>query len=95
MFYLCFFWMWPLDSLILYSNVSGIYLIQTGIPLPAFLSVFARGELAILVWSSVGIDEMTALVATFGLWLINLIIPALLGLLVLFQTDLKKYFTKK
>ncbi len=82
-----------LDKLTIFSNISGIYLIQTGIPLPGFLSIFARGELAILVWSSVGIESMTALVATFGLWLINLILPALIGIVILFRTDFKKYFT--
>lgn len=83
-----------LDKLTLFGNISGIYLIQTGIPLPGFLSVFARGELAILVWSSVGLESTTALVATFGLWLINLIFPALIGIVILFGTDFKKYFTK-
>lgn len=78
----------------LFGNISGIYMIQTGIPLPAFLSVFARGELAILIWSSVGIDEMTALAATIGLWFINLIIPTIAGIIILTGTDLKKYFNK-
>jgi hypothetical protein len=82
------------EKLTLFSNISGIYLVQTGIPLPGFLSVFARGELALLVWSSVGVDSVTALVATFGLWLINLILPSLVGVVILLGTDFKKYFTK-
>ncbi len=73
------------------GNIAGIYLIQTGIPLPAFLSVFARGEIAVLVWSTIGIDEVVALTATFGLWIINLIFPAALGIMVLSGMDLKKY----
>ncbi|MGB4958717.1 MAG: lysylphosphatidylglycerol synthase transmembrane domain-containing protein [Saprospiraceae bacterium] len=79
----------------LLSNISGIYLIQTGIPLPAFLSVFARGELAVMVWSTAGIDQLNALVATFGLWMVNLILPSLVGLVVLYGTDLKRYFTSR
>lgn len=74
------------------GNISGIYMIQTGIPLPAFLSVMARGELAVLVWSGSGIDSMTALAATFSLWFINLIIPTAVGLIVLLRSDIEKYF---
>lgn len=73
------------------GNISGIYMIQTGIPLPAFLSVMARGELAVLVWAGIGIDSISALAATFSLWFINLIIPTLAGLIVLLSSDLKKF----
>ena len=71
--------------------ISGIFLVQTGIPLPAFLSIFARGELAILVWSAAGISEVVALAATFSLWLINLIIPGLTGLYFLMRADVNKF----
>lgn len=74
------------------AMIAGIYLIQTGIPLPAFMSVFARGEVAILVWSTLGVESITALTATFLLWLINLIVPALVGLYVLSRADVRAYF---
>ncbi len=74
------------------GNVAGIYMIQTGIPLPAFLSIMARGELAVLVWSGLGISSAIALAATFALWIINLILPSLAGLAVLYFADVKKYF---
>jgi hypothetical protein len=67
------------------GNIAGIYLIQSGIPLPPFASVLARGELAILIWSHSGIEAVIALAATFTLWMINLMIPAGMGLLVLLQ----------
>ncbi|MBK9737215.1 MAG: DUF3108 domain-containing protein [Saprospiraceae bacterium] len=76
------------------AGISSIYLIQTGIPLPAFLSVLARGELAIKIWSGPGVDQMTALVATFGLWFINLIIPSLIGLVILMDFDIKNILKK-
>ena len=69
--------------------ISGIFLIQTGIPLPAFLSIFARGELAILVWSAVGVNEVVALAATFSIWVINLILPGLAGLYFLLRADVE------
>lgn len=82
------------EFLQLSGGIASIYLIQTGIPMPAFLSILARGELAILVWSSLGIIELTALIATFILWFVNLIFPSLIGLLVLSNFDVKAYFKK-
>ena len=76
------------------GGIASIYLIQTGIPLPAFISILARGEIAILVWSSLGIVELTALIATFILWFVNLIFPSLVGLLILTRFDMKAYFKK-
>lgn len=84
-----------LETKIYFQNIGSIYLIQTLIPLPAFVSVLARGELAILVWTSAGVDKVTALTATFGLWMINLIVPAILGLIIIYSTNFKKYFSKK
>lgn len=77
------------------GNIAVIYLIQTGIPLPAFLGVFARGEIAVLVWSGLGVEKIVALAATFGLWFINLIIPAFAGTIILYKTDLNKYLKNK
>lgn len=81
----------PLDMI---GNITGIILIQTGIPLPMFLSILARGELAILVWSTSGVDSLTALAATFLIWFINLIVPAVIGLFILTKVDVYKYFKK-
>lgn len=68
------------------SHVAGIYLIQTLMPLPAFLSVPARGEIAILVWQNVGITPLWALAATYCLWLINLIVPSVIGIIILLKS---------
>lgn len=75
------------------ANVAGIYMIQTGIPLPAFLSVMARGEVAVLVWSGLGVSSMIALASTFTLWIINLIFPSLVGLTYIYyqKIDFKKF----
>jgi hypothetical protein len=67
------------------GNIAGIYLIQSGIPLPPFAGVLARGELAILVWAQSGVEAIIALAATFTLWIINLMVPAGAGLWVLYR----------
>lgn len=67
----------------LWAAVGGIgliYLVQTGLPLPPFLGILARGEVAILVWSTFGASVPAILAATFSLWLINKVGPAILGL---------------
>lgn len=72
------------------SGVALIYLIQSGIPLPPILGVVARGELALLIWSIFTDNVAGILVATFGLWVINLVIPALFGLLIVLNVNNRK-----
>lgn len=83
-----------IESISVMANIAMIYLIQTGIPLPAFISVFARGELAVLIWASLSIDALTALTATFILWTVNLIFPSLAGLWIIYKTDISKFLKK-
>lgn len=79
-----------LSVLAAFSGVAVIYLLQSGIPLPPMLSVVARGELAVIIWSIFTANVGGILVATFGLWVINLVIPALLGLLIVLNVNLLK-----
>lgn len=76
--------------LILFFGVTGdvlgsilaigvVYLFQTMIPLPPALSIFARGEIAIVIWSIFSSNVLGILAATLCLWVINLLIPALIG----------------
>ena len=67
----------------LIGGISAIYLIQSTIPLPPFLSFLARTEIAILVWKIIGLHLSVALAATVMLWVINLMLPALLGLVLI------------
>jgi uncharacterized membrane protein YbhN (UPF0104 family) len=76
--------------------IATIYVIQTSIPLPPVFGLLARGEIAIKIWSLFpsGLNnEIGILAATFTLWLINLIIPSLFGLILLLKTNFFK--TKK
>jgi len=83
-----------LSILAAFSGVAVIYLLQSGIPLPPMLSVVARGELAIIVWSIFTANVGGILVATFGIWVINLVIPALLGLLIVLNVNNFKIISK-
>jgi len=67
----------PVDA---FAGVGTIYLIHTGLPFPPLLGFLARGEIALLVWQAWGIGPVQALTATYGLFIINLAVPALIFL---------------
>jgi hypothetical protein len=65
------------------SGVSFLFMLQSGIPLPPLLSILGRGELSVLVWQQYDITAGIALFATFILWTMNLVIPAIVGYIVI------------
>lgn len=65
------------------QGIFSIYLIQAGIPLPPGFSVITRSELALLVWGSETLAPLSIVSATFTLYIINLVIPALFGALLI------------
>lgn len=62
-----------------YAGIASLFLLQTIIPLPPLTGLVARGNLAVQVWGLSGANEISSLAATFALWIINLILPALVG----------------
>ncbi len=62
------------------AGISLIFLIQTSIPLPGIGDFLTRGEAALIIWGSYSDDTIAILMAAFGLWIINLMLPSLLGL---------------
>lgn len=73
-----------------YAGVATIYLLQTIVPLPAIAGLLVRGNLAVFVWGFFGGNELSSLAATFILWIINLILPALVGTFSLFHVSITK-----
>lgn len=69
------------------SGIFSIYLLQAGIPLPPGFSVITRSELAILIWGPQWVDPLSVVSATFGLYLINLLLPALLGAFLIVKKE--------
>ena len=78
----------PVISIV--TGISLIFLIQSGIPLPPFLSMLARGEIAIIIWSIFTDSILTILSATFSLWLINLLFPAIVGAVLMIYKPLTR-----
>ncbi len=73
-----------------FAGIATIYLFQTSVPLPPLLGLVARGELAIFIWSNFSENEISILAATFILWIINLIIPALVGTIFISNINIMK-----
>ncbi len=74
------------ELIVLFAGIAILFLIQSGIPLPPVLSILARGELAIIIWSNISNNTIAAVSVSFSLWIINLIIPALIGLIVMLRS---------
>ncbi len=72
------------------SGISSIFFIQTGIPLPPIWDLLARGEIAIQFWGIFGANKISILAATFGLWVINLILPSLVGIWFIVRINVLK-----
>lgn len=71
-------------------GAGTIFLLQTTVPLPPALSLVARGEIALLVWGSFGLLGGGILAATYGLFILNLALPALLGMITVVKTNILK-----
>ncbi|MBV6439547.1 MAG: hypothetical protein EPGJADBJ_01189 [Saprospiraceae bacterium] len=73
-----------------YAGIATIFLLQTVVPLPALAGLLVRGSLAVFIWSHFGANEISSLSTTFVLWIINLILPALIGTFTLFSVNITK-----
>lgn len=73
-----------------YAAIATIFLVQTSLPLPPIAGLAARGDLAIQVWAGFGANPASGLAATFTLWIINLILPALIGTFSLLHVNITK-----
>lgn len=72
------------------AGIASVFLIQTSVPLPPALGLIARGEIALFMWGHFADNELSILMATYGLFLINLLLPGLYGLATVVQMNLIK-----
>ena len=76
----------------LFLGVSCLYFFHTVMPMPPVADVLARTNIALILWSGTGMSELSISLASFIVWMINLLIPAVLGSLAIGTIDLKKAF---
>jgi hypothetical protein len=72
------------------SGIATIFLFQATVPLPPIAALLARGEAALLVWEPFTDNELSILGATFGLFILNLALPALLGVIFIVKINVLK-----
>ncbi len=73
-----------------FGGIATIFLVQTSIPLPPLWDLLARGEVALQIWGLFDANEISILAATFSLWVINLIIPSLIGTIFIININVLK-----
>ncbi|MCB0643285.1 MAG: flippase-like domain-containing protein, partial [Phaeodactylibacter sp.] len=78
----------PVD--LAFSGIATIFFLQTSIPLPPLIGLVTRGEIALFIWGTFADSELLVLACTFGLFIINLLVPALIGAVFIVQTNLLK-----
>ncbi len=66
-------WYWGLIA------ASCVFFVKTILPVPASVELAMRGSIALFFFSLLTTNQIGILVASIGLWIINLGVPALLG----------------
>lgn len=72
------------------AGIATIFLVQASVPLPPVMGLLARGEIALFVWGHFAENQVNILAATFSLFVINIAVPALLGLVFIIQVNILK-----
>ncbi len=70
------------------SAVATVFLLQSSIPLPPVSGLIIRGGTALYIWQYISANQVAILATTLSLWLMNVIIPALIGMVLLINTDI-------
>lgn len=80
----------PVNLDIAMVAVPLLFLFQMGIPVPAVLEIGIRGSLAANLLSPYGASAISVLVATSTLWVVNLILPAIVGGVIIGTLKMKE-----
>ena len=85
-----FFDIHPPAGMAIYG-IAAIFLAQTSLPLPPLAGLMVRGELALSVWGYYTTDTLAILASAYGLFILNLSFPSLVGaILVIYHNFIKK-----
>jgi hypothetical protein len=68
--------------------IATFFLFQSSVPTIAIIDLGVRGNLALLVFAGYTSQLEQVVVSSFSLWLINLVLPALIGYVVILSTKL-------
>lgn len=74
------------------AGIATAFFVQASIPLPPVMGLLARGEIALFIWGFFSQNEVSILAATFSLFVINVAVPALIGMAFIVQANIVKTF---
>lgn len=77
-----------LHGILAIAGIATIFLIQGSLPLPPFLGVLARGEIAIIIWRYYDANDLSILSATYALWALNVVLPAIIGYVFVLKVNI-------
>jgi hypothetical protein len=78
--------------LTLYLLVLADYAIQLVLPVPPFLRLILRGEVAIVIWGAFSDNQIAILAASFGVFTLNVLLPSLVGIGFVMSANILKSF---
>jgi len=70
--------------------IGFVFLIQTVIPLPPIVNLFAKAGIALQVWSVIELNELVIISATFSLWAVNILVPSIIGMVFILKMNVIK-----
>ena len=73
-----------------FLTIAFIFFLQTFLPLPPGTALLMRGELAINIWGEYADNPITIFAVSFGLWAINVAVPALIGMIFIVNINVLK-----
>lgn len=76
----------------LYLLILADYAIQIVLPVPPFLRLILRGEVAIAIWSAFSHNEIAILAASYSVFTLNVLLPSLFGVGLVMNANILKSF---
>lgn len=74
--------------------VFAVFFLQTITPSVALLELPMRGNIAVYIWGFLQVNFVVSLASTFLLWMLNIVIPALIGMIIILSINIVKSFDK-
>lgn len=73
-----------------FAAIFGMYLVSSFLPSIFILDVAIKGGVAVFVFSLLGVPEISVLCTVFIMWLLNMVLPAIIGSIFLFTLKNQK-----
>ncbi|MEY4926889.1 MAG: hypothetical protein RI894_1325, partial [Bacteroidota bacterium] len=78
-----------------FITIAFIFFVQTALPALPGASLPLRAKVALLVWGSYAQNPLTIFAVSFGLWGMNVAIPALVGMIFILNVNVDDWQVEK